>query len=68
MPCDELSVLVSCPCLGRHQVEFLVAGTMSITVVEAKRLRKTNKAVGRQDPYVVLKMDGGLSSSASPLR
>lgn len=31
---------------------------MSITVVEAKRLRKSNKAVGRQDPYVVLKMDG----------
>lgn len=40
------------------QAEFLVAGTMSITVVEAKRLRKSNKAVGRQDPYVVLKMDG----------
>lgn len=42
----------------RVQAEFLVAGTMSITVVEAKRLRKSNKAVGRQDPYVVLKMDG----------
>jgi len=40
------------------QVEFLIAGTLTITIIEGKRLRKTAKAVGRQDPYVILKLDG----------